>query len=362
MLLRRTMWMWALLACAWCQAAGAAEARYEVGFPDLPEYKTWVVDLHMHTVFSDGQVWPTVRVVEAWRTGLHAIAISDHIEYQPHKEDVPTKHNRPYEIALGAARDRGLLLVRAAEITRDTPPGHFNAVFLDDIQPLDTPGFVDSLEEAKKQGAFVFWNHQGWKGEEKGRWMDVHTEIFDKKLFQGMEVCNGNSYFPTAHQWCLEKNLTMMGTSDIHDTETRLKNTASDHRTVTLVFIKEPTAVGLKEALLAGRTLVWFKDQLIGKPEWLEAMFKAGVRVLPPNSRGKAHIFFAVENSLPCDLVLKQAGNVGPAEIVLPAKATALIRLPAKEPNSPQELKYTVSNWLVAPQKGLDVTLTVAGK
>lgn len=362
MLLRRTVWIWALLACAWSQAAAAAEARYEIGWPDLPQHKTWVVDLHMHTVFSDGLVWPTVRVVEAWRTGLHAIAISDHIEYQPHKEDVPTKHNRPFEIAAGPARDRGLLLVRAAEITRDTPPGHFNAVFLDDIQPLDTPGFVDSLEEAKKQGAFVFWNHQGWKGEEKGRWLDVHTEIFDKKLFQGMEVCNGNSYYPTAHQWCLEKNLTMMGTSDIHDTETRLKNTAADHRTVTLVFIKEPTAQGLKEALLAGRTLVWFKDQVIGKPEWLEAMFAAGVRVLPPNSRGKAHVNVCIENSLPCDLVLKQAGKVGPAEITLPAKATTLLRVNAQDPNSPQELKYTVANWLVAPNKGLEVTLTVPGK
>ena len=30
------------------------------------------------------------------------------------------------------------MLVRGTEITRDTPPGHFNAIFLQDVDPLDT--------------------------------------------------------------------------------------------------------------------------------------------------------------------------------------------------------------------------------
>ena len=93
-----------LLALLWPIAALAADVRHEIHFPDLPGYQTLACDLHMHTMFSDGQVWPSVRVDEAWRQGLDAIAITDHLEYQPHKNDVPTNHNRPYELAAGPAR------------------------------------------------------------------------------------------------------------------------------------------------------------------------------------------------------------------------------------------------------------------
>ena len=41
----------------------------------------------MHSVFSDGLVWPTVRVDEAYRDGLDAISLTEHIEYRPHKQE-----------------------------------------------------------------------------------------------------------------------------------------------------------------------------------------------------------------------------------------------------------------------------------
>ena len=62
-----------------------AQVRRELHIPDIMGYKTLKCDFHMHTVFSDGAVWPTVRVDEAWQEGLDALAITDHIEYQPHK-------------------------------------------------------------------------------------------------------------------------------------------------------------------------------------------------------------------------------------------------------------------------------------
>lgn len=116
-----------------------------------------------------------VRVKEAWRQGLDVIAVTDHVEYQPHKDDVPTNHDRPYELAAGRAKEMNLLLPKGAEITRDTPPGHFNAIFLEDVARLETEGFVDAVKRANEQGAFVFWNHHGWKGPEKGRWLEAHT-------------------------------------------------------------------------------------------------------------------------------------------------------------------------------------------
>ena len=50
-------------------------------FPDTEQYVTLVVDLHTHSVFSDGHVWPKIRVAEALRDGLDALAITEHLEY-----------------------------------------------------------------------------------------------------------------------------------------------------------------------------------------------------------------------------------------------------------------------------------------
>jgi histidinol phosphatase-like PHP family hydrolase len=50
---------------------------------------TLVVDLHTHSVFSDGHVWPSVRVGEAIADGLDAVAITEHLEWQPHLDDIP---------------------------------------------------------------------------------------------------------------------------------------------------------------------------------------------------------------------------------------------------------------------------------
>jgi hypothetical protein len=73
--------------------------RKMLSVPELPGYVTLKCDFHMHTVFSDGNVWPTVRVGEAWRDGLDAISITDHIEYQPNKQYVPTDHSAAWKIA-----------------------------------------------------------------------------------------------------------------------------------------------------------------------------------------------------------------------------------------------------------------------
>jgi hypothetical protein len=346
-----------LLACP----AGGEELRYELQFPDLPGYVTLACDLHMHTMFSDGAVWPSVRVDEAWRQGLDAIAITDHIEYQPHKDDVPTKHERPYELALGTARTHGLLLVKAAEITRDTPPGHFNALFLDTVAALDTKEFLDVIRRANEQKALVVWNHQGWKGPEQGCWLDVHTTIYDKKWFHAMEICNGDEYYPDAHKWALEKNLTMIGATDSHDPDLRTKSTSADHRTMTLVFAKERTLDGLKEALHAGRTVVWYKDQLIGRRELLEPFWAGCVRVGPVNQRSGDNAWVEIRNLSNADIRLERNGNLGPPTLGLPAGATVLVKLGGLKGNQSPELKYTAANFLIAPGTGLPVVLKIPG-
>ena len=50
------------VVCALAAPASGQAIRYEIHFPTPPGYQTLACDLHMHTVFSDGLVWPTVRV------------------------------------------------------------------------------------------------------------------------------------------------------------------------------------------------------------------------------------------------------------------------------------------------------------
>jgi len=351
-----------LLVNLLCAAFAFGQSRREINFPDIMGYKTLKCDLHMHTVFSDGSVWPPVRVDEAWSEGLDVISITDHIEYQPHKDDVPTNHGRSYEIAVSRAKERNILLIRGAEFTRETPPGHFNAIFLDDVKPLAVENLIDGIKIANEQNAFVFWNHPGWKPEHKG-WFDTHTTLYENKLMHGIEVVNGDSYYPEAHQWCLEKNLTMMGNTDIHQPATLLETSPDNHRSMTLVFARERSIEAVKEALVEGRTTVWFKDQLIGRKKYLDAIFKESVEIGKPYNKYKETIWVEIKNNSDIDIVLERAGTQGPDKLTLAANATTILMtgIDTKADEAPEqiELSYVARNFLIAPDKGLPVTLTI---
>jgi len=340
-----------------------AQTRQEIRIPDIMGYRTLKCDLHMHTVFSDGLVWPTVRVEEAWREGLDAISITDHIEYQPHKDDVPTNHNRPYDIALPRAKDRGILLIKGAEITRDTPPGHFNALFLDDVNSLDTEELLDAMAAADKQGAFIWWNHPGWKPDRKG-WLDIHTTLYEKKYLRGIEVVNGETYDADAHQWALDKNLTFMGNSDIHDAMPLEKTTPERHRPMTLIFATGKSIRAIKEALTAGRTAIWFEQKVIGPKEYLEALCDAAVRISDIQyEEGKTKaVRFTLRNDSDLPIDLQRTGEAGPRELSLPANTAARVRVEVADVEKPVELSYVASNFLIGPGKGLPVTLVIAGQ
>lgn len=330
-------------------------------FPDVPGYRVLICDMHTHTVFSDGLVWPTVRIDEARRENLDAIALSDHIEYQPHKGDIPTNHNRPFEIAQQRARENNILLIKAVEITRDTPPGHYNALYLHDIDLLEIPEFLDVIKNANKQNAFIFWNHHAWKGEQRGRWTDVQTTMYKNKWLHGMEVANGEVYYPDAHAWCLEKGLTMLGNSDIHQPSIDYSYTAQKHRTLTLVFATERTVESIKDALLAQRTAVWHQNRLIGHTKHLKPLFDRCVTVLKPHYVSRNNVaFFEITNNALIDLGLKRDGQSGPAEINIPARSTIIANVKIPDDQTSLKLSYTVSNFLISPEKGLPIEFTVS--
>jgi 3',5'-nucleoside bisphosphate phosphatase len=336
-----------------------ADTRREIQFPDIPGYKTIVADFHTHTVFSDGLVWPTVRMDEAWREGIDAIAVTDHIEYQPHKEYVSEDNNASYNVALPRAQRKNLMLIKGTEITRDTPPGHFNAVFIKDVDPIDTPDFLDAVEAAINQGGFVFWNHPGWKGTELGKWREIHDTLHEKKWIGGVEVLNGQRYYPEAHQWCLDKGLAMLGNSDLHPPSLRHHTETADHRALTLVFVKEFTQDGVKDALVNARSAAWGQERIIGHEEHLAPLFDASVKVFPPHFEDKNSLWVEIENSSHLTYKLKRTGDTGPGTIELHADARVLVKIDKVPEGTVVKLEYLAENVLIAPGKALPVTLTI---
>ena len=300
-----------------------------INFPDTDDYQVYTVDLHTHSVFSDGHVWPTVRVGEAEHEGIDLIAITEHLEYQPHGMDIPhPDRNRSFEIAKNST-ETDLLVVNGAEITRMFPPGHINAVFIQDANKLikidrskqndldellkDAPkSFIDeytgnqwfndaglaalwpveeTLLEARKQNAFVFWNHPVWSAETDNVETivgDLNKYLFKENLVHGIEVVNGQWFSDEAFQIGLDYDLTLLGTSDIHGlTEWDYLNQPGGHRPLTLVLATDRTENSIKEALIDGRTVIWYKHDLIGLEKNLLPLLKKSLEITGISYKGR---------------------------------------------------------------------------
>jgi len=256
----------------------------KISFPDIKGYKTLSCDLHTHTVFSDGSVWPSIRVAEANKDGLDAIAVTEHIEYQSYKEDIPNlDRNRSYNLTKKYANKSDLLVIAGTEITKNMPPGHSNAIFVKDVNKIMNDDYMKSYEAAKKQGAFTFWNHPHWIGQRKDGSVKVYEEVeelINKRLLHGIEVTNERTYSDQAIQAALDYDLTMIGTSDVHDlVDWDYKIPQGGHRPVTLVFSKRKNLKDLKRSLFQGRTVVWYNNILIGKNKWMKPLIDASLTI-----------------------------------------------------------------------------------
>lgn len=339
--------------------------RVERAVPDIPGYLTLQCDLHVHTVFSDGLVWPTIRVQEAWREGLDALSITDHNEYTPHKDDLPKNPERPHELAAPAAEALGLLLIRGSEITKQLPVGHYNAIFLTDIAALDKDDYLEAVGAAVRQGAFVWWNHPPFQQKNaETYWHAPQSELLARGWMHGIEVANGPDYCPEAHAWCIEHNLTMMGNSDVHGAVfMEYDPYQGDRRTVTLVFSTERSEPGIREALFARRTAVLCSDTLYGVEEHLGPLFRASLELVNPEIKitGGGDALLQVRNLSDIPFYLAATDSLEdlafPVRVTLEPRAVTLIRLSGKagRPDGTRriELPYAVTN--VHPAPGVDL-------
>ena len=301
---------------------------------------------------------------EAYREGLDAIALTEHIEYRPHQKDIQASHNRSYEIAEQAAKSKNILLIKGSEITRSMPPGHANAIFISDADSLDQKDYRDAFLAAKRQNAFIFWNHPGWDAQQPDTtlWWNEHTELLENGCMQGIEVVNGN-YFPEAHQWCLDKKLTMLGNSDIHQPiQADINFAKGEHRGMTLVFAKERSIEGIREALLNRRTAVYFGENLIGEEVYLKELFENAIEIRQVKKTDKAVAVTFYNHS---DLTFKLKKTAHDArltyfrEYTIEPHCQHTITIQLNEGVKSGKVNFEVTNLWIAPNKGLSYSYDI---
>ena len=363
-----TLLLWFVLGSSAFAHTNVAELRL-LHFPNVPGYLTLKCDLHMHTVFSDGNVWPSIRVEEALKDNLDAISITDHLEKLKHGADIPMPNrNRSHEEAVKAARGTELIIVQGTEITRSMPPGHANAIFINDANKVLVDDPVDSYRAANKQGGFIFWNHPTWIGQDDdgvAELTPMHEQLIAEGLLHGIEVVNEDTYSDEALQIALDNDLTIIGTSDIHGLIDWQYNVAGGgHRPLTLVFAKERSADGIKEGLVARRTVALINDSLIGVEETVVPLVNASI-----TSEGAAY----QRDSSVADVRLKNHSSVTYTlqnksdynfythtdVITLPAMSEIKLSVKTIERLESFELRFLALNVVTAPNEHPEISISI---
>jgi len=369
-----------------------------ISFPDTKDYLTISSDLHTHSVFSDGHVWPNIRVAEAEKDSIDVLAITEHLEYQPHTNFIPNEdRNAAYLEAKKASEGTDLIVIAGSEITREMPPGHMNAIFIRDANKLfniDLPkndkekeilnkkiremqwGAEPAIKEhyilgnmwpaekaveaANQQGAFLFWNHPDWYRQAPdgiARLQPMHRKMINKGYLHGIEVVNGSTYSEEAFRIAIENNLALIGTSDVHDLiEWDYDAHKNEHRPVTLIFAKRRTEKSIREALFDRRTVVVYKDRLIGRNNDLMPLLESILNAKSDGYRRGTNILkVELSNNSSSDMTLKNLSQVnfvdGDDFIVVPKKGNVNLNVKTLEKLKNLNLQFEVLNALTAPKQ-----------
>ncbi len=360
--------------------AQPAKDTRKITVPDIPGYRTLKCDLHMHTVFSDGHVWPSFRVHEAELDGLDAISLTEHIDFEGYPDEIRRDYNRSFEIAQQAAGDSGLLIIRGAEISPRVPPYHNNALFITDANKIPSPymkewkkKFImkdhithDELMapflEVQRQNAFVVYNHPGyawWDKKDTSIFTSFHKALLDKKILKGVEVVNSGVYNIIAHRIAMQYDLTMLCNTDEHyDMYARYHAT---HRPVTLVFATEKSSKAIREALDAKRTALYFGDYIVARQKEAEAFFKACLNIstekITRNGEPILKVKVLNQSDIPYKVRATAAYNIegfplGQATLTPHDTTTFILKAIWQYPPA-VELKMEVYNVLVSPDEAL---------
>ena len=375
------------LACAACAGASAQSIYYqdsanedmlrptdyqdvlrqEFIIPNVNGYKVLKSDLHAHTIFSDGSVTPEYRVREAWVDGLDVLAITEHIEYRPH-EGVMTSYlkgffqgepNKPNgkilsdlnvsnSRAVAAAVGYGITIIPGAEITRDQNKiGHYNALFVKDVNTIYDPDPAVSMKKAREQGALIMHNHPGWIRKNVDM-IEFEKQVYGDNLIDGIEIMNGTEFYPPIITRAEEKNFFMAANTDIHGTTTMDYVVGGQQRNMTLILAKENTLPAIKDALKARRTLAYSLGTVAGEEQLIKDFFMACVKFETFRVDGNGKRTMRMTNNSSVPFILKFGGN--PVQLRPFTSRNVSVAKDA-------ELKFTVENMWIPGEKHPEIKL-----
>ena len=283
--------------------------RTEFVLPQVRGFNIYKADLHAHTVFSDGSVTPEFRVQEAWHTGLDVIAVTEHVEYRPYEGKMVTaltgyvpkgvkaeNHsisgkpanekgilmdlNFPVVLYQKAAAAYGITIIPGAEITRAPETiGHYNALFTKDNNKIYDADPMQSIRNAKAQGAIIMQNHPGWRRTSLDM-LEFEEKVYAAGLIDGIEIMNGanTEFYPRAITRAKKHNFFMSSNTDAHGAIAEdFIQAGAPARNMTFIFAQENTLEALREALEAKRTLAYCYGTVAGEEDLLVDLFKASI-------------------------------------------------------------------------------------
>lgn len=348
-----------------------AGRRTEIILPKVNGLNVYKADLHTHSIYSDANLTPEQRVKEAWLDGLDIFSMTDHVEYRRHEktmlkflkgynggeakkainanvirkpansEGILADLNISTELAQKEAKvyGEGLLIIPGCEITREPKTiGHFNALFTTDNNKIYDTDPLQSLRNAKAQGALITQNHPGWSRKTCDI-TEFEQKAFDEGLIDGVEIMNGFWFYPKAMRRCVDRDLYMLGCTDVHGLTSTYKANGF-FRTMTFIFAKENTEKAIRKALEKGMTLAYSSGNIAGRADLLQDFFKASVsyRYLSSNSKGKTT--YALTNSTSIHYSLRFGKKV----YELPPFETIIIHINGDKEGKPKDFACYVKN------------------
>ena len=345
--------------------------RVEIILPQVNGLNVYKADLHSHSIYSDADLTPEQRVQEAWLDGLDIFSMTDHVEYRRHEPNMlkflkgytggkvqkPINYNVirkaateagikadlniPTQLAQKAAKAYGdaMLIIPGCEITREPKTiGHFNALFTTDNNAIYDVDPMQSLRNARKQGALITQNHPGWS-RKNCNITEFEQAAFDEGLIDGVEIMNGISFYPKAMQRCIDKKLYMLACTDVHRL-TSIYRSSGVFRTMTLIFAKENSLKAIRKALEKRMTLAYCAGNIAGDAELLQDFFKASVSCKLLSRSNKKGSQYALTNTTSIGYKLR----VGKSILELPPFQTITISVGKDKEGKEKDVVFHVAN------------------
>ena len=311
------------------------KARAELFLPQVNDYTIYKADLHTHTIYSDAHLSPRARVEEAYYDGMDIIAITDHMEYRTNeakflkategyhkrlpepinatvsrypadKRCFMVDLNISWQEAQNYSQRFDVMVIPGVEISREQDSiGHFNALFIKDINKIYDADPEKTIRNARKQGALIVHNHPMHRDPETREPTSdknkLQKKLYADGLIDGIELVNGYTFVPKLMKRCLDEKLFVVGATDAHGTTAPGYTHRGYFRTCTFILAKERTPEAVREALEQRRTMAYVANNVIGDQPLLKDLFLASMRieVRSVNQKGERTLAFTNTSSIP---------------------------------------------------------------